>query len=485
MSYPRLWARVYNAPLLIHPDKARVIEEVFRGHLNGDQAAPRVFAMEDESLTPEQQAQLEHERRCRAYTGLEIVRADDKPYALTRSGVALIPLLGTLVQRGSWLDSMSGLTSYDMVASMLDKALNDPQVRGIMLEIDSPGGEAAGLIELSDRVFAARDRKPTWAVANEQAYSAAYWLAASAGRVYTPITGGVGSIGAVMLHVDQSKRDAMMGLKYTFIFAGEHKVDGNSHQPLDNGTLTWAQAEVDRTRQLFAQSVATRRGLSTDAVLATEAGLLTPPQALEGGFIDGAATLVEAVTLLEEQLRQPGSTGTRTAAGRTQSTTSQEIMMNPQLSAAAAAILAALSIKPETLQAASIQALETQCARLAADARGEGEKAGEEKGHAAGRADAIKAERERSGAILGCDEAKGRTGLALHLALQTDTDLDAAKKLLAAAPKQAASDFAAAMAQVPNPRVGADGDLTLEAPRKTASAQSIYAAREQARAAAK
>ena len=480
MSYPRLWARVYNTPLFLDPEKAKVIESVFRSHINGER---KVGLMEDDgpSQSPEQRAAAEHERRCRAYTGIDLVRRDDKPYAMTKTGLAMIPVLGTLVQRGSWLDSMSGLMSYDMVASLVERASGDPEVRAVLLEIDSPGGEAYGLIDLADRVYAARKRKPMWAVANEQAYSAAYWLASSAARVYTPITGGVGSIGALMLHVDQSKRDAQMGYTYTFIHAGARKVDGNSHEPISKPALQWAQAEVDRHRQLFASAVAKRRDLSVDEVLATEAGLLTPPEALEGGYIDGVNTLIEVVAMLEAELQQPGSTtSTRLNAGLT-----KEISMSgknedkkhtdEQLEAARTTARAEGKAEGVTEGKTASHAEGLAEGKVAGKAEGmvEGEKAGRGAG--------IKAERERVGAILSCEEAKDRGKQALHLALQTDTSVEDAKKLLAASAKESGSQmFAQLMATQANPKVGLDGGGDLAGDKPTIStAAEIFARRKQ------
>lgn len=478
MSYPRLWARLYNTPLLIHPDKAKVIEQVFRRQLEAP--APAIRLDEDHEETAAQRAEREHQRRCVAYAGIELQRADEKPYALTKSGIALIPVLGTLVQRGSWLDAMSGLTSYDMIASQLDRSMSDPDVRGVLLEIDSPGGEAAGLVDLADRVYTAQKRKPLWAMANEQAYSSAYWLASSAARVYTPVTGGVGSIGAVMLHVDQSKRDAMMGYAYTFIFSGEHKVDGNSHEALSKPALKWAQDEVDRYRQLFASAVAERRAISADAVLATEAGLLTPGPALEGGYIDGVQTLIETVTLLEAELRNPGSTlsGTRMAARRS----TKEASMKTA-TPAATMILAALGIAMESVADANGVKLESAVLEVGntgrAAALSDGEKAGEAKGKETGRADGVKAERDRIRGILTHAEAKERGSLAVSLALESDMAVDQVAKVLAAAPKQAGNQFAAAMGGLKNPSLGVDHDAQTEVDQPKISAGAIYARRRE------
>ena len=479
MRYPHLWARLYGAPLLVWPEKAKVIEEVFRAHVLGT-APLSPKAMDDgPAETPEQRAARVQQERAQAYTGIALMNKPEKPYAITASGIALIPVIGSLVQRGSWMDAMSGLSSYDKIGSLIETAVADQDVRALLLEIDSPGGEASGIVEMAARVRDASTKKPTYAAANGMAYSAAYWIAAAAERVYAPITGGVGSIGAVALHVDQSKRDKMMGYTYEFVFAGAKKVDMNSHQPLSDRGRARLQAEVDRFYNLFTADVAKDRGLTAEAVKATQAGLLTPPEAQDGGFIDGVATLRETVALLEQRLQQApqqGMNGTRMAAGRkVQSKTNQEKTM--KLSAAATALLAALGLSAESMESARLEAFEAAVGKVAYDAKAEGKAEGEKVND---RVAGVKAERERIGAILGAAEAKDRGQLALHLALQTDTDAEAAKKLLAAAPKDSGGTFASAMAGLGNPKVGAGVDPDPAAEQPKIDTNSIYATRRQA-----
>lgn len=92
--------------------------------------------------------------------------------------------------------------------------------------------------------------------------------------------------------------------------------------------------------------------------------------------------------------------------------------------------------------------------------------------------DAIKADRERAKAIMGCDEAKGREGLASHLALDTSMSVEEAKVMLskapaatAAAPAKKDNPFAAAMSGTDNPEVGTDGSDG--APPKASAAGSL------------
>jgi len=463
MRYPQLWARLYGTPLLIHPDKAQVIERVFRARLSGQKLdAGAISLMEDGEEDPRAAAERAHQRRMIAYAGIPLQRRDDKPYAVTESGIAIIPVLGTLVQRGSWLDAMSGLTSYDGVASMIEDAAGDAGIRAGLFEFDTPGGEGNGIVEMAARIVAARATKPFWASVNEQAYSAGYWMACSADRVYVPITGGVGSIGAVALHVDQSARDARDGYTFEFVYDGARKIDGNAHEPLSDPARKWLQAEVDRFGLMFREHVAAMRDLSEATVRATQAGLLTPPAALEGRYVDGIATLAETVAALESDLRQQSEfTGMRLAARRL-STRKETTMSEPKKAAAT---------EPSAEQPSAAQ-VDAQIAAARTAARSEGEEAG--------RIEGAKAERTRIAGILGNSEAAGRGKLALHLALETDSTLEAATKLLAAAPKEAdktASSFAGAMAALKNPSVGADTGEPAAGSKPRLDSAAIYAAR--------
>jgi signal peptide peptidase SppA len=489
MRYPHLWARLYGAPLLIYPDKAKVIEEVFRSHVLGT-GMPSPKAMDDyPAETPGQRAARVQKEREQTYAGIALMNKPEKPYAVTSAGIALIPVIGSLVQRGSWIDAMSGLSSYDRITSLVEAAVADQDVRGILLEIDSPGGEASGIVEMASRIREASTKKPTWAAANGMAYSAAYWVAASAERVYAPITGGVGSIGAVALHVDQSKRDKQMGYTYTFVHAGAKKVDLNSHQELSDRGRARLQSEVDRFYGLFVSDVAKDRGLSAEAVRATQAGLLTPTEAKDGGFIDGIATLRETVALLEQRLQQQpqaGMTGARMSAGPKAHTSTHKKGSTMRLSTLAAAIVAALGLSAESIGSGAGPGARR---RHRQDRRGrQGRRQGRRResrrreGHGGarrGREGGARASR-RDPRLRGGEGP--RQARAAPRARRPRPPVDDAKKLLAAASKESSGTFAAAMASLHNPKVGAEGERTVTAP-KVDSANDIYASRKQAAAA--
>lgn len=281
MMLPHLATRLYNTPLLIQRAKLDAILTVLGERIGW----------------PGPHAQVPIPAPC---SSIE-----------TTPCIAVIPIHGSLVRRGLGVDAASGLTSYADLGRQLDQALADPAVQGIVLDVDSPGGEAGGVFELGERVRVAGAIKPVWAVASDSAFSAAYAIACGASRLIVSRTGGVGSVGVIALHVDQSLRDAQDGYRFTPIFAGDRKNDFSPHAPLSDAATGRLQAEVDRLYGLFVAHVAGMRGLSEDAVRATEAGLFFGPEAVSAGLADAEGSLDGALAELTDFLNPR-----RTLAGR-------------------------------------------------------------------------------------------------------------------------------------------------------------------------
>ena len=152
------------------------------------------------------------------------------------------------------------------------------------------------MFELAERIRAADAVKPVWAMASDSAFSAAYALACAASRLVVTRTGGVGSVGVIAMHVDQSVRDAQEGFRYTAITAGARKNDFSPHEQLSNEAAARLQTEVDRLYGIFVAHVAAMRGLDEDFVRATEAGLFFGPEAVAAGLADGEASLDTVLT---------------------------------------------------------------------------------------------------------------------------------------------------------------------------------------------
>ena len=154
--------------------------------------------------------------------------------------------------------------------------MDDSSVRGVILDVDFPGGEVGGLFDLVERMrpsgaraLSRSGRSPT-----EVLLSAAYAIASAADRLYVTRTGEVGSIGVVAVHVDESGADAKAGLAWTFVFAGDQKVDANAHEPLSQRARATIQAlDVHRFYAELCALVAANRGISIETARNTNAAI--------------------------------------------------------------------------------------------------------------------------------------------------------------------------------------------------------------------
>lgn len=274
MSLPHLAGRLIGTPLLLARAKLDVLLAVLGERIGAPQVSVPAF---------------------------EPVIA---PGVRTQSSIAVVPVFGTLVRRTNGLEAASGLTSYSELAARLQAASVDTAVRGVLLEIDSPGGEAGGVFELAEHVRTLAQHKPVWAVAVDSAMSAAYAIAAAASRVVVTRTAGVGSIGVIAMHVDQSTRDAQQGYRYTPVLAGAYKADLSPHAALAPEALTRLQREVDRLYDLFVDHVASMRGLDADAIRATEASLYFADDAVRAGLADAVGGFDDTLAEFAQFLAQ-------------------------------------------------------------------------------------------------------------------------------------------------------------------------------------
>src|SRR5260364_12004 len=183
-------------------------------------------------------------------------------------GVALIPVHGVLMHKLGVLQSFWGMAGYDGLRQNIWRALADPEVHALALDIDSRG------------------EKPIWAMVNEQACSAAYALASSADVVTVPRTGTTGSIGILYLHVDVSRAQRDAGLNVTLLNYGARKADGHPARPLSEDARARLDAEIETMGELFVETVARNRGLSPQAVRNTEAATYLGAAGLNAGLAD-------------------------------------------------------------------------------------------------------------------------------------------------------------------------------------------------------
>lgn len=394
----RVAERVLNTPLLVTPDAAQILLDVLGGRIGVGAFGSAEFEDRDHSdlsgVTP----------NASRFVGSR-ARANRRP-AMTRmiDGAAIITIDGSLVNRGAWLDADCGMVSYEGIAAQLDDALKDPDVHGIVLDLNTQGGEASGMFALASKIREVNAQKPVIALANDMALSAGYGIASAASKIIVSPTSRVGSIGVVLTHMDRTAQAATSPVKPQFIYAGAHKIDGNPFEKMSPETRNELQANVDRIYDMFTKAVGEGRGtrLTTEAARSTEARIFLGEGAINAGLADEMGNLAEAIATVKSLTRSVGQ-------GSLQQRPATDYGV----------------IAPATLLNSDTEIPNMTTPTSAAPAVAE----------PAATSDAGAAMQTRIAAILNSPEAKGRETLAQHFALSTALPAEDAVAALAVAPK--------------------------------------------------
>ena len=277
-----LATRIFNTPLVIHPAKAAVILAALSDRLGIISSEPV-------------------DKQYAANHGFTEGTTADGIYEV-QGRIAVIKVHGTLVHRSSYLDAMSGLTGYEGLSAAYHTAMDDRTVDAIFLDIDSPGGEAAGCFDLCDSMMSRVNEKPVHAHINEFSASGAYAITTIADHVSIARTGYAGSIGALVIHQEYTEYLDKQGIKATIIRAGEEKAKINPYEKLSDKDRESLQESLDRLRDVFVSTVAQNRRVSEDIIRDTEAAMFGAEEALKLNLVDAIMSAEEAAVHLMESL---------------------------------------------------------------------------------------------------------------------------------------------------------------------------------------
>jgi signal peptide peptidase SppA len=218
-----------------------------------------------------------------------------------KNRIAIIDVMGPIFARAGWFDKISGAVDVEALAGELNMALENPDIEGIILHIDSPGGEVSGTSDLARMVAEGRSRKKIYAYVQGSAASGAYWLASSADKIYMADTAMVGSIGVVMGYRDEKEKDAKAGVKNLEIVSSQ-----SPYKRLDPDTSegrTKVQETVDSIAEVFVQTVARNRNVSAETVTKEfgQGWMKVGTDAVRLRMADGIGTLDSVMALMKTQ----------------------------------------------------------------------------------------------------------------------------------------------------------------------------------------
>jgi len=400
-NFPQIASRIFNRPLLLDSSYARL----FFGALSDRMNIETLITISGQKMSKKDLKVM-----AQGYS-----KKQNRPYRVVNN-IAIIPIIGTLTHKLGSLTPYSGMTGYDGIRVNLDIAINDSDVKGILLDIDSPGGEVSGCFDCADYIYAQRDTKPIWSIANELTASAAYAIASASSKIITPRTGELGSIGVLTAHVDQSKMLKKQGVKVTLIYSGAYKVDGNPYEKLKKSTQEKRQSEINNIRQLFVQIVARNRGVEEQHIYDTEAQVYLGQEAVSAKLADKVMSFDQTLIEFDQYLS--------TNIGQ---------------------------LKTGAKKMAKVQKSPTEAGSNLMDSKGALKKI-KTKFFKKG----AKEERSRIASILQSEQAVDRMDKAHQLALGTSLSSKDAITVLAQTEKTSISPLHDAMANTLQPKIGAD-----------------------------
>jgi len=283
MKKALLMGRAFGCPLLLAGSKANIIAPVLAQEILGESVTVNQFTGNGTEFVPEIHA-------CSlGQTGAHRVdRRGEECVPRTNNGVGLISVEGTLINKGGWIGSYSGETSYQGLMRQISEAREDDDVKAVVFEFDSFGGEVAGCDDCGAAIADLTAEKPTIAILTDHAYSAAYWLASQCRTIALPTLGGAGSIGVIMMHLNVGAMLERMGQEVTIIASGDRKADGSPYASLPDSVKEKWQTEADLIRSDFCAAVGHGRGkrFGIKSAYATEANTFLGKVAKQMGLVD-------------------------------------------------------------------------------------------------------------------------------------------------------------------------------------------------------
>ena len=242
-------------------------------------------------------AEVEHRAQAAAMMSSGRDEPAPKPYQVA-SGVAIVPIKGSLVEGSAGFMGLFGYTGYEDITRLVSTAVADKDVHAILLDVGSGGGHVAGVHDAALALAQADKLKPIVTYTGGMMASAAMWLGASGRKIFASETSIVGSVSVMQIHIDRTEQLAKEGMKATIVRSGEDKATNTPYEPLSDKAKAQMQSQAQEMHDVFLGYVAERRGLSVAAAQAKfgTGKTFVGRQAVTAGLVDEVGGFSAAFT---------------------------------------------------------------------------------------------------------------------------------------------------------------------------------------------
>ncbi len=246
----------------------------------------------------------------------------DKPRlrngAVGDNGVAVINVKGALFNVESYWDEIIafyfGGTSYQSLMRDIDLVMNDSSVKAVGFFVHSPGGEAFGMNETSNKIAALTALKPTVGYAYGLAASAGYGLISGCGEIYADANAWIGSIGTVMAWADYTGFFEQLGIAYEEVTSSNAPFKRlDIRKPEERAVF---MQEIDGVEEVFIKSVAKNRNVAIEKVKSDfgQGAVMAGKAAKSAGMIDGVGSWEDVLRKLQTKAKQNNNSSAKNSA---------------------------------------------------------------------------------------------------------------------------------------------------------------------------
>ena len=224
-------------------------------------------------------------------------------FAMSGSGTNVFSTLSGHIARVE----LEGLIMHDRAQLELFQQLeNDESVKGVILQVNSPGGSAAASEAMYEAIRALAKKKPTVATVDVMAASGGYIVALGADHIIARHNSLVGSIGVLLEWVELSKMLENLGVTPYVVRSSKFKGDPSLYRAPSKESLRYLQLGVNDANKWFENLVKTRRKIKSKDMKKVVGGhVYVGSRALKYNLIDALGGEVQAVKWLEKKRKVP------------------------------------------------------------------------------------------------------------------------------------------------------------------------------------
>ena len=245
--------------------------------------------------------------------GLDSAGDDSDSYSdrcVVADGVLYLMVAGGIHPKQNVFTVWYGHTALDVLRADLEKAVDDQNIKRIVMVFDSPGGSVFGLAETAEFIYQLRDKKPVEARVDGLCASAAYFLASACQVIEAGASNSIGSIGVIAVVASYVRALEEMGIDVKAITFGKNKGVGSPFKPLDQNSVSVLQKSVDAYGKQFVSAVARNRGVSAKKVMDEfgQGATFIASEAMAIGLIDrirGAGDEMPVMDSVDDEADEP------------------------------------------------------------------------------------------------------------------------------------------------------------------------------------